>query len=357
MPEPDLTKNLTKVVAHKCHLCSKKILCDIYVVRNHLTTSHQRQTINNYCKINDLEYESKYGKPISQKQYFELYQGESSDQYKISEKISNQCMFSCKKCDYSCNRWPLMTSHITKKSHGPIKSSTKYVTKAIFHKCKICEELMLCDYVIVSKHLKIHQMTALQYKTLNHTPNAQGLLKEYKLKLKSIIQNNKDDCIKLSETMGPKNNQDIQKVTKHVGNISFFQCHVCNQSDFSYTCLKRHYWKKHKLKKKMSFKSHFEEACYHRCHICSAILLCDNTIVGRHAKGRHNMKFSEYRKHVVKNGGKVFPTFNEYRVNNQVLEPFMTDTNVVWSNEDKEEDSGLILPGMISSESEATDEE
>ncbi len=358
MADVNLIKNLTKVVAHKFHLCSKKVLCDIYVLKIHLLRHHQVKRVTDYCKISGLRNDGRFGKKISQKQKYELYQGKNSDQYKIAEKISNQCRFACNECDYCCNRWPLMATHIIRNSHGPVMSPTKYVTKATFHRCKICEELILCDTNILTTHLRIHQMTIVQYRTLTQTPDTQEVLKEYKSKLMSIIKNSHDDCQKLHATLKPnKNVLKDQKVTKHVGNISFYKCHVCNQSNFSYRCFKNHYQKEHKLKKKMCFKSQLDEAYYHRCHICSVILLCDNHIVGRHANKKHNMKFDEYCKHVVKNGGKVYPTFSDYKVNNQVFEPFMTDPNDACSNKYEGEDSGLILPGMISSESEASDEE
>ncbi len=128
-----------------------------------------------------------------------------------------------------------MVSYITKKSHVPIMSAIKYVTKATFHKCKICEELVLCDTIILAKLLRIHQMTLVQYRTSTQTPNTQELLKEYKSKLMSIIKNSDDDFQKLPAHIQEHPTQNVlkgQKVTKHVGNISFYKCHVCHHTDF-----------------------------------------------------------------------------------------------------------------------------
>ncbi len=124
-------------------------MCDIYVLKIHLLQYHQVKRITDYCKMPGLEYEGKYKKKLSHMQNYEFYNGKISGQHKITEKISDQCRFSCKECDYCCKRWPMMANHIIRNSHGPLLSSTKYVTNAIFHKCKVCNELIICDFVIL----------------------------------------------------------------------------------------------------------------------------------------------------------------------------------------------------------------
>ncbi len=69
------------------------------------------------------------------------------------------------------------------------------------------------------------------------------------------------------------------------------------------------------------------------------------------------MTLSQYiREYVFKKGGKVFPTYKEYCNNNQIFEVKTGALQEVSNNIDTNNDNGLILPSMLSSESEDSDD-
>ncbi len=84
-------------------------------------------------------------------------------------------------------------------------------------------------------------------------------------------------------------------------------------------------------------------------------LACDNEFVAWHIKWRHSLTFSKYIKdYLFKNGNTVFPTWKNYKEDNQVFEAFRNGLQEEVKHD--ETDNGPILPYMISSESEDSDE-
>ncbi len=348
-----LNNCLSKVTAHKCTICWKLILCDLEIFLKHLQGCHNISTIMDYCNITGTKIE--YRNAVK-KQNIDLFLSNHRKQSEISEKLDNLCIFACKKCNFTCGNWRWMTNHIREKTHGPKLPYIKHVTKAVFHKCKQCSELILCDCQILSNHLRLkHKMNITTYKKLASIKNDE-LLTEFKLKLRTMVQNIPHHTHILKFTLQPNALPDNQ-VTKHVGNISIFRCLFCKVSDLSYHSLMKHNRMKHKLQKLPLITRTIEAARSPRCYNCSAILICDNVIGQNSVKNKHKMKFSDYCKNYVsKNGGKVFPTFNEYKANINVFETFSTDSKLT-DKKTEPDDSDLILPSMISSESEASDEE
>ncbi len=351
MYKGDLKNCLSKVTAHKCYVCSKLVLCDSYFILNHLR-GHKIHSMLDYSNMSGIKLQSR---SVVKKQSIDLFLAKHSDKSEISEKIGNFCEFSCKKCIFSCNNWKGMTKHFRVKMHGSKLSYIKHVTKATLYKCKLCNELILCDYGILYEHLtQNHKMTPTAYRNIANV-ESEEIFAEFKSKLRKKVKNIPHLSQRLPFTL-ESNALPDNKVTNHVGNISFFRCSVCKVTNLSYSNWKLHCHRKHQLKMSC-IKQHIVEARYHKCQICSAVLLCDNEIVKLHLHKKHKIKFSDYCKnYVIKYGGKVFPTFNEYKSNRNLFETFSMDTNLS-QTKDRPYDNGLILPSMISSESEASDEE
>ncbi len=82
--------------------------------------------------------------------------------------------------------------------------------------------------------------------------------------------------------------------------------------------------------------------------------MCDMDVIRNHVIDSHKMGLGQYKKdYVMKGGGKVFPTFCDYLKDNDVFESLKMDKARVERNQ---EDSDKIMPWMLSSESEDSDE-
>ncbi len=305
---------LKDVIAHKCHICSRKVLCDKGTIVQHLS-SHHNVTLKKYCHKMNLEHTTQMSK---KKMEIVKLCSEISSKHEIRKKLGNFCKFSCLNCDYICNCFRLIKEHIRKLEHGPLLSYTKYVTNAIFHKCHVCGELILNDNEIFYGHImNQHKLTMPQYRKRVALPNFEEQRNQYISKLKAEIKDIPVVQPKTNRVSQPNTLQEDQ-VTKNVGNLSFFKCPICPKYGLHFQTLVSHCKKEHQAKQLLYNKEHVEEARYHRCFICARIVLCDLSILTSHVRRSHGIAISLYIKNfVLKGGGKVFPTFRDYIHNNQ----------------------------------------
>ncbi len=346
------SNTLVKIVAHNCFICSKKVLCDRPSIRNHLR-QHKMRSIKEYVD----KTKATLIKGKIKCQLGELHKKLNS-KYKLSENIGYLCRYKCEKCDFSCSKWMIMRQHIKIKRHElkAFSSILRYLHTASFHRCRMCEELILCDTEIAGYHLKKrHQITVNKYRAAMlkiHTSTFQ----EYMIKLKTAIQDIPIVKTKQSNVLKVGSLPD-HMTTGNMGNLSFFRCKDCNKSGMSFASLRSHYTHSHNLKRPaLKYDSKLVvEARFHKCHICSRLVMCDNYILGEHLKNSHKLTLSQYKKELVlRKGFRFFPSYHEYAGNNYSLETSQTSNNMIRNTKDKDD---LILPHMLSSESEDSDKE
>ncbi len=339
---------LSKIVAHNCLLCHKTILCERNTIKDHLKFNHQISierysvSINNESNIEEHRREKSLH-----------MQKLTRDKQKTISSLGNNCEFKCMKCNYYSQSWRQLQLHNAKHKHGLGIPAKKLVKKASLYKCKVCNELVLCDRAIIRKHLGSHKLPLLAYTTQYYAANAQNLLCQYIVQLKAAVTH--IPAIRSTpESFLEPNFLPIDQTTGNIGNLCFFKCPVCPKEDMSYSCLVRHYKIKHKSKHNYCFKKNVSLARYHRCQICAEIVLCDYTFIKYHVQRRHQISITEYsKKYILRNGFKIYPTFPVYLKNNQVFSSFNSEKNRI---DDKDyTDNGLILPCMLSSESEDSD--
>ncbi len=309
---------LKDVIAHMCHICSIKILCEKSIIRQHMKIHHS-MTMIKYCNKMNLELESQKSK--INKDILQLVT-QLSTKLQILKKIGNFCNFSCYKCDFVTNNYASMREHIRKNGHGPLLPYTRYLTSAIFYVCRLCDKLVPNDKDIFSVHISSqHKITLQTYRKRVKLPNFEEQGCQYISKLKTAI---KDIPIVQPQTRRTLETNALSEnqVTKNIGNLSFFKCPVCSKPNMNFAMLVNHCKKQHQHKKFIYDKKHVVEARYHRCFICAKIVLCDNAMISSHISGTHSgVAISTYIKDfVLKGGGKVFPTFRDYRQNNQIFE-------------------------------------
>ncbi len=161
-----------------------------------------------------------------------------------------------------------------------------------------------------------------------------------------IIQNFSSNVLEFDSL---KNDQ----VTRNVGNLCIFKCSFCSESVYTYSYLAWHKKAKHNMKTAPHKLVEIIEARYHKCCVCDKVILCDKTVIAKHVYNCCKFSLSQYiREHVVKNGHRAIPTFQDYK------RSFERNFNEVEkaNDEDNNHDRGLIVPSMLSSESEDSDE-
>ncbi len=94
----------------------------------------------------------------------------------ITSIVWNLCNFQCDKCNFRSSSFNILRAHL-KKCKGNGKFHCKYVIDAIFHECKICGTISLCDKVALWKHVhNIHNLKMEAYEALSMLSN--GLSEE-----------------------------------------------------------------------------------------------------------------------------------------------------------------------------------
>ncbi len=349
---------LKTTVVHQCSICSQKVLCDRNMIGKHIR-SHKNLSLAKYSSMCNLQ--NNY-KNINIKQKFDQFCLTYSGKIELSSNIGNLCLFLCKKCEFSSHRWKNMAKHLNacEKLKAKFTSPTYYVTKVTTYKCKICDELMLCDYVILQHHLKKHGILIGAYiKTKESFSCVQFAKENYMQKLKPLINDIPLVQVQPKCFLAPGSLPE-SKLTKHVGNICSFKCPVCTLADFrSYHAFTSHHRKVHHVKSFIhDIQNVVTEARYHKCLICAKIVFCDNLFVAQHLIYAHKIKLSEYNNNfVIKSGGIVVPTYQDYDRNSQVFDSLLqTRESEQEVFQAKHHRSYLILPSMISSESEDSDE-
>ncbi len=338
---------LTKIVAHVCQVCQKKVLCDKREILAHVRVLHRMKTLQEYSDKTDASYESLEMK----KKDIESFVAANLKSTKSIDLLDNVCSFSCQKCSYSCNSWASMTKHLNSKKHGPILSPTVYVTNAFFHKCGICNEHLLCDNHLLRKHLLWrHKLTLMQYQKKRNLPTYEETYPRYISELQAALKNI-PVVSPLPGLVSPPESLLDSQVTKHVGNFSFFKCFLCDKSDMSHKNFACHLRDRHNKKHVTYDTETVLEARYHRCLICAKVILCDNSVLAMHLV-KHKMKLPIYvAKHVEKNGGRAFPNYQEYFVNNKVFALLKQELET----SDKTGANEIILPSVPLPKSEIGD--
>ncbi len=346
---------LTKIVAYICLLCDEKLLCDKKILHKHMNNCHKIHLMQ-YITKNNVEYEERQAKP---QQNFDEMCPKLSQSKQLSKYLGNFCKFKCTKCNYCSPSWRLMRDHKSAFKHEQEKQSISHtinhVTKLTLHKCNICHELVICDNDIFKSHLRKHKLPISKYKRMHQNSSVNDLLfVQYLKELKSAIKH--IPIVSFKPTWSLNGFHEDSQTTGDLGNISFFKCPYCERTDMSYAALFKHCKTKHPSNLCTRFIENGKELRYHKCHICSKGVICDNALISSHLKNVHKTNLSKYiSEYVLKNGFKVYPTFKDYQLNSEIFESVNPVDKEVKSHDD--DDNGLILPSMLSSESEDSDQE
>jgi hypothetical protein len=145
---------VTKIVVHKCKICSTLVLCDLYWLREHMRKNHKKNVFG-------------YGTESKCKMLFR-----SRLVYKIpetaplSEYVQDLCQFACKGCNQTFKSWTNLQAHAARVKEIACRTPSikETLVKAVRHKCAICLKIMLCDRSLLATHVsKYHKMQLHEY--------------------------------------------------------------------------------------------------------------------------------------------------------------------------------------------------
>ncbi len=92
-PKGHLSDCATKIIVHKCRICSTLVLCEKSMILDHLRNVHKIRTLDSYPTLDEtksIEKEETQNKKLTWKERFEMAP--------VSEKIKNLCIFKCLVC-------------------------------------------------------------------------------------------------------------------------------------------------------------------------------------------------------------------------------------------------------------------
>ncbi len=172
--ESVLISSLSKAIVHKCQICSKRILCDLRDLRNHIQV-HKIDTLKDYIDKTNLMRISYY----STEKLNLLYKTQSS-KYEFTSEYKNSCKFKCTRCAYTCSTWSSLTKHVSVKKHGPLDRIAEYLQKIVFFKCNMCDETVFCEKRFIRSHFYKHKLTVKTYhSSVKHINSVGEMRKKY----------------------------------------------------------------------------------------------------------------------------------------------------------------------------------
>ncbi len=227
---------------------------------------------------------------------------------KATFAVGDLCLFQCRNClrKFTQHRALMMRALHSKecsvkgekKKNGAIES----LVEARYHICSVCAARVLCDKGLINRHIsRMHRITLDDdYMPLvNRRLREEQEGREIKLFGQELEGNQEERQRKLVPIVPPFSTVEVHskalkddKVTDFIGNICSFACTECSFTSNSLTALCTH-------AKKCMGDGDFQpttvtEARYHRCGICTTILLCDVSVIQAHARKVHGFGIREY---------------------------------------------------------------
>ncbi len=245
-----ISQCIIKVVGFRCKICCEITLCDAFFIHRHITKAH---------KMLIYQYTEKFGYSVSKKLPVATY----------SEKvIGNLCKYKCHDCGDLYNNRTSLISH-KKKHKEKTRRSIKSLIKRVNHHCKLCNNSILCEMPVISRHLQtMHAMSVREY----CKQTGCSLIEKAKKQIKP------SDVIKKLK---------VSKITYK--SLCIFECKICNKRLHSTKGMGKHMRTNHK---NISFKllDMLISGFSYKCEKCSALMLCDTGVIATHYHKVHHGK-------------------------------------------------------------------
>ncbi len=295
-------KNIVELAFHKCNICYKKVMCDKHIIANHVRRRHKMSTEEYLALLlKDQVKESfkyKYIKEVGcleeRVKVFPSALPTLNNSFVISKELlhdtdstsllRNLCLFKCISCNYLSTSWSDMACHariLHQKEESKIQFQPEYVKQAVYHKCHLCENRILCDKELIMRHLrKQHKIYVFQkYKSLG-----QNLKKEIKMG----VHLSSTKVYEKSYTILPSH-VDQSMISSKTNNSCIFSCDKCSFVKSSWTDFRHHKRSLHNDARFEYDPKYVKSAKYYQCPLCQMFTLCDRTIILCHLN-RHKFR-------------------------------------------------------------------
>ncbi len=248
--------SISKIICHICKICSASLLGDTVFIYRHLLHVHNNMYINQYRKV--------FG-----------FTKHNASEISYSDKVvGNLCVYKCVQCGKKFWSEPSFAYHLKTHCYCKYYKSSDYLLRSVYHKCKLCNEEILCDQKDLSGHFQYHHQIS---------------LKEYC---------NRSGCLmakKINFLLTSPNIISL-KLSRSCGYLCTFSCKDCSKRFSKSGTLKWHL-RNHKppiFSKPLS--KFLVHGFSYQCEKCYKLLLCDRGIISEHMKQSHgisNRTFNE----------------------------------------------------------------
>ncbi len=308
-------QHVIQAVFHECRICGIYILCDKERIIQHLFGKHA---------VNQRKYETlpsfekgKYMQVISHTELNKtsnlksLYnvplvpplerasnpKGSLPDSL-TTYHVGNLCLFACDICDFKCESFGHLKYHLSKcNNHGSLKFqfNKKYIKEARYHKCKICEKVLLCDISAISLHVRPrHGYTVGAYKDFSKEKNRKAKNVSEPGKMIKETPLLRYQCESYPVTKSEERKIPNSSITKRYLNLCVFQCDKCKAELSSWDHMRIHL---RSCKGIMEFdKCYVVKAIIHECKLCERRMLCDKYAITQHIYKAHKLSGAAYAK-------------------------------------------------------------
>ncbi len=294
---------------HQCRICDTIILCDTEIIANHVLKSHGIKIEDYMFKI-PRKFTQKALVPISHPIINNLQLNATEQEVIPKESITfdarNLCNFECDKCFYRSNSYSRLKTHLMR-CKGSRKFHRKLVIDAIFHECKICGVLLLCDRLVLSYHVsQTHNMRMRAYDAVSMLQSEHSMKKlsekeDSSFSTKSKFRSTTEDrslvhsVPPLDKLTNPRESLPHELTTNKVGNFCLFACNQCTFKSFRLGGMRSHNKRTGHGSGTAKFDKKFvKEAKYHKCVICAVIILCETHTIMIHVKDKHGLTLATY---------------------------------------------------------------
>ncbi len=274
---------LTHAVMHNCKVCSKRLLCDKVMIRNHVN-GHKIKSLQDYIQLTDAQLKA-HREKINETQ--DIVRSSRIDSQ--SEFVGNLCLYKCKKCDQTFECKENLKYHFRKTKH---KVSSKINLdscriRTTFHRCRKCLNLILCEAETFRRHLRnSHNIGSIdKYRELFGIPVQKATEKVVAQRKEKYSDNTWKDAIRHAT------NSD------KVENLCKYECPTCDKVFMSRSHLadhlrrSRHAPANNERKNLKCLNIYLTHAVMHECKICHKKILCDKHIIKMHIRINHKIYF------------------------------------------------------------------
>ncbi len=293
---------LSKVVYHKCKLCSRKVLCESTSLWRHFKATHS---------MSMAEYSKKTGcslvKAEKPKNPTSLLKS-----LKVSNEIDNTCVFLCSVCNKRYFTVPSFRTHVWFNHSLQPADLSESLVEGRSYKCKVCSALLLCDKGIIGLHYRQrHNLT--EHSDGGFKSAANVKIEKYNELRNMFLRKTPESSKVWDKPVIDVRSIPIDERNSKIGNLCQFKCSSCADLFTCWDGLRTHLKAKHKLLLRFC-SSILATARYHCCLMCPRAVLSDRTFLSRHLKDSHKMKLPQYEKIFRKNGGEVLPNLRNWRL-------------------------------------------